>query len=125
MASLTLNRSWLNRLDSGAGISALSSVGKARTFTVDGEVSTWAGGRQRAMFTPGERGQMPVTLLILSASTVDTLRSWEGVPVIFRDTFGLSFVGVFFNVTPADRRGEPGVFNAEFTLMAVSTVDGV
>lgn len=124
MASLSLTKSWLNRLDTGEGIAAYTAPTAPRQYTVEGEVSTWAGGRQRALSTPGEKGSWPITMLIVSAAAVATLRSWIGIPVAFRDPYGVRFVGVFWAVAPVARRGEPGLFNAEFVLQAVTTVDG-
>jgi hypothetical protein len=76
------------------------------------------------MSTPGERGTYPVAMLILPTSTITKLRAWVGVTVAFRDPFGVRFVGVFWAVAAKPRRGEPGYYDAEFVLNAVSVADG-
>lgn len=124
MAVLNLTKVWINRLDSGLAVSAQSDPTRTRVHAVDGEVSTWAGGRQRASVAEGERGSFSVTLVLLSLSTVETLRSWKGAPVQVRDARGQKFFGVFFAV-PIKERREAGYYDVELQLSIVTVTEGV
>lgn len=105
-------------------MSAMSAIGRSRQDSVDGDVSTWAGGRQRASIADGERGQSAIGLRLLTLSTVETLRSWKGIPVQFRDTRGQRLFGVYFDVDVKERR-EPDLYDADITLRTLSIVEGV
>ena len=124
MAVLNLTKVWVNRLDTGAAVSAQSDVQRTRVHSVDGEVSTWAGGRQRATMMQGERGQFTVTLVLLSMSTVETLRSWVGVPVQIRDARGQKFFGTFFAV-PIKERREPDMYDVDLSIATVTVTEGI
>lgn len=124
MAVLNLTRVWLNRTDTGDAVSAQSSIGKGQQHSVDGDVSTWAGGRQRSMVVEGERSTLPITLHLLSLSTVATLRAWKGVPIQVRDTRGQRWFGTFFQVDVTERR-EADLYDVAFSLRTLSIVEGV
>lgn len=124
MAVLNLTRVWVNRLDNGAAVSAQSGIARSRQHTVDGEVSTWAGGRQRASTAEGERGQFGVTLRLLPLSTVETLRTWVGVPVQVRDARGQRFFGIFFGVEIKENR-EATLYDVEIALLTLTVTEGV
>jgi len=124
MATLTLTALWINRLDSGAAITAQSGQRRGQSYDVDGEIKTFAGGRQRSITTAGERGQFPFTLLSISATTVDTLRSWLGLAVQVRDHRGQRWYGAILSVVVAERP-EPTLYDATVALRMVTTPDGV
>lgn len=124
MAVLTLTKVWINRLDTGIAVSAQSDVGRTRVHSIDGEVSTWAGGRQRASVAQGERGQFTVTLVMVPLSTVETLRTWVGTPVQIRDARGQKFFGTFFAVPITERR-EVDLYNVSIALSTLTVTEGV
>lgn len=124
MAVLNLTMMWVNRLDTGDSVSGQSSIQRGRQHSVDGEVSTWAGGRQRASMTDGERGQFAFTLRILSLTTVEKLRTWIGIPVQVRDARGQRFFGVFFSVEPKEWR-ESAIYDVDIALRVITYVEGV
>lgn len=124
MAVLTLTKVWVNRLDNGAAVSAQSGIARSRQHSVDGEVSTWAGGRQRASIADGERGQFAVTLRLLPLSTVDLLRTWAGIPVQVRDARGQRFFGTFFAVVVNENR-ETTLYDVDLTLLTLTVTEGV
>lgn len=125
MAVLPLSKVWINRWDSGEAVSAQSIPGRGRSHTMDGGVRTYAGGRQRAYATAGERGQFDVTLVGVSQTTVDTLRTWKGQTVQVRDHRGQRFVGVFFEVSVVERRDDVAAYNVALSLRTVTVVEGV
>lgn len=124
MAVLNLTRVWVNRLDNGAAVSAQSGITRTQQHSVEGEVSTWAGGRQRASIAEGERGTFGVTLRLLSLSTVATLRAWKGVPVQVRDARGQRFFGIFFGVEVKENR-ETNLYDVELTVQTLTVTEGV
>lgn len=124
MAVLNLTRVWVNRIDTGAAVSAQSGIARNQVHSVDGEVSTWAGGRQRASITEGERGSFGVTLRLLTLDTVALLRTWVGVPVQVRDARGQRFFGTFFAVPITENR-ETNSYDVEITLVTLTIVEGV
>lgn len=121
MATLTLTKVWINRLDTGEAVSANSSPERAREHGYVGEVRTYAGGRQRAVSAAGEQGQFQFTLRFLPFATVEKLRTWARVPVLVRDWRGQSFYGVFFRVPVTEHRALD--YDVQITLM-VTTVAG-
>lgn len=104
MATLTLTKVWVNRVDTGEAVSAQSSVERSREHSLAGEVRTYAGGRQRAVSQAGEAGKFQVTLRFLPAVTVEKLRTWIGLPVSIRDARGQQFYGVYFTVPVVEHR---------------------
>ena len=124
MATLILDRVWVNRLDSGQAVSAQSGTDRARSHAMDGEVRTYAGGRQRAYTTVGERGQFEVTLRMVSQATIDVLRSWIGVPVQVRDARGQRFVGIYFEVPVSELRSA-AFYDVRLSVRTLTVAEGV
>jgi len=122
MAVVTLTKLWINRLDSGAAVSA-QSAGRARMHDQAGEVRTYAGGRQRAVTQAGERGTFTARLVDVSLATVDVLRAWVGADVQVRDHRGQRFFGVFFAVTITESK-DPALYDAAIVLRTVTVVEG-
>lgn len=124
MAVLTLTKVWINRLDTGAAVSAQSGVDRTQAFAFDGEVSTWAGGRQRASLADGDKGTFGVTLRLVTLATVEILKAWRGIPVQVRDARGQRFFGTYFGVTIAETR-EVAYYQVSFVLSTLTIVEGV
>lgn len=122
MATLTLTKAWINRLDTGEAVSAQSSVDRTREHGITGEVRQYAGGRQRAVTRAGEQGSFQFTLRLVPAATVEKLRTWVGVPVLVRDWRGQAFYGVFFRVPVIEQRS-PVEYDVQVSL-STTTVDG-
>lgn len=98
MATLTLTKVFLNRLDNGESVAA-PSTDRGQSYSMDGEVRSYAGGRQRFFGTTGEHGTFQVTLRRLTLAQVATLRTWKGLAVQLRDRRGQSITGTFTTVT--------------------------
>lgn len=124
MATLQLDRVWIHRLDTAEAVSARSGTDRARSHDMDGEVRTYAGGRQRAFTKAGERGQFGVTLRLVTQPTIDVLRSWQGIPVQVRDHRGQRFVGVYFGVDVGERR-EVSYYDVRLTIRTLTAPEGV
>lgn len=129
MAALTLDRVWVNRLDSGEAVSA-GSWDRSQNYEKPGEVRNYAGGRQRAISTPGERGTFAFTLRKVPLPAVNTLRAWKGLPVQVRDHRGQRWFGVFFSVGVMEPLVPPGPvtgywYDVALTLRTITAVEGV
>lgn len=123
---LTLTQLWINRLDTGAAISAPSGVdGGATSWENQGEVRLYASGRRRGVMVEGEGGTVGFTLLEMTFTQVETLRSWKGANVQVRDWRGRRWFGVFFSVAETPQMRYPDVYQAAFTLQTTTTVEGV
>lgn len=122
MTTLVLTSVWLNRMDTGEGIS-VPSAGRTRQTGVEGRVTTAAGGRRRAISQAGQLQTYAFTLLSITHTTMVKLESWLGIAVQLRDHRGQRFVGTFFELTSVEPSLDPNEFNATMTLQVVSTED--
>lgn len=120
MATLVLNRLWLNLVATGAAVSGYSAPGRAPSYGMDGTIATYAGGRQRSITREGVHGSYVTTLLLMSRADITTLRGWMGQAVQVRDDRGRVFVGVFRDVPEIERQGIPDKFDVPLSLGLVS-----
>jgi len=123
MATLILTRCWVNRLATGDAVSAQSAPDRSRRHEMDGEVRTFAGGRQRSITSLGERGAFSFVLVDVSLTTVDLLRTWIGQPVQVRDHRGQRFFGVFYTVSPVEAK-EPTLYHVPISLRVITVAEG-
>lgn len=118
MATLTLTRVFVNRLDTGDAFGAQSAPDRPQVWSEGGEVRTYAGGRQRGISEAGERGSVTMTLVALTKANVDTLRSWKRIPVLVRDHRGQSWPSVFYEVEVGEYRD--GFYTATMTFYVIT-----
>ena len=119
MATVLLDRVWINLVSTGAAVSAFTAD-RGRVHAMEGDVRTYAGGRRRAITVEGIQEQFACTLRQLSAATVATLVEWMGQAVQVRDHRGMLIVGVFFAVIPIEQI-EPTIWDAAIVVRVVST----
>lgn len=125
MAALTLNKVWLNRLDTGEAVSSTSlRSGRGQKWTNTVEARRYAGGRIRAVSVAGEMGEVTFPLSPVTGATVATLRSWKGVTVQYRDHRGQKFFGVFADVDVSEYLPAT-MYIAAITLMVLTTTQEV
>lgn len=120
MATLTLDRIWVNRWDTGQAVSGQSARDRGEAYSVDGEVRTYGAGRQRSITTQGEHGTYTFKLRMLSRANVELLRAWKGIAVQVRDHVGRRFVGVYRAVEISEYTGDPTIFDVAINLQTVS-----
>jgi hypothetical protein len=122
---LALTQLWLNRTDSGAAITAVTTD-RGPAYSTAREVVTFASGRQRAISVVGERGTVPFTLMGVSYTTVVTLRQWmrDGVTVQARDHRGQRWFGVFDEIRQSEPLS-PNEYDVGIVLRTVDVVEGV
>lgn len=73
------------------------------TDALEGEVRSY-GGRRRILTGDDEGVSFSQTLREVTLADVVTLRSWKGLPVLWRDKFGTKVYGVFFAVSPGAQK---------------------
>jgi hypothetical protein len=125
MTSLTLNKLWINRLDTGEAISAPTERGsRSQKWTNGLEVRQYANGRNRSIGTTGEQGAISYKLLLISQATYEQLRTWKGIAVQVRDHRGQKWFGVFGEVD-VDEYLPSGLYSATVTLLVITATEGV
>jgi len=123
MATLTLSKIFVNLIDTGEAVSGNSDPSRTQQHDMDGEVRTYAGGRQRSITREGVRGSFGFTLLQLTKANVDTLTSWIGQTVQVRDHRGQRFHGVYYAIAVGEYL-HPARWKASIELRLVSESDG-
>ncbi len=98
MATLTLPKTFINLVSSGAAVSAYSGDDRADDFEVPGESRMYAGGRRRSIVGAGTIATYPFTLQLVPDADVATLRAWAGQLVQVRDNLGRRVFGVYRKV---------------------------
>lgn len=124
MATLVLNRVWVNLVATGQGVSGMSARDRSEDYAVPLEVRTYAGGRRRSIRSAGTMGGYKVQLLLIPRATVDTLVSWEGQLVQVRDHKGRRFFGVYPSVEVVEIVSR-STWHAGFELTVVTAAEGV
>jgi hypothetical protein len=122
MATLTLDRVWINLIPSGESVNGWAAPVRSETFEVPGDIRRYAGGRERATRLRGMTESKQFAMQRLSTVDKDTLKSWAGRHVQVRDLSG-KWLGTFF-AGGVDRNMD-GSWDLAFTLTAVTTVEGV
>jgi hypothetical protein len=122
MATLTLTQVWVNLMSTGESVVGNSTTSRSQSYAVDGDVRTYAGGRQRSITQLGERGRFEFTLELVSLTALATLRSWAGQAVQVRDHRGQQWYGTYFEVAVGEHRAS-AYYSAQITLLTV-TVGG-
>lgn len=122
--TLNLQRLWLNRTDTGQGISAASDRDRSTGYAIAGEVRTYASGRRRAVAVAGVEVDVSRTFVALDNPTKEQLITWLGVHCQLRDHRGNKWFGVFFKVDVGEYM-LPTLYQATVTLLVTTTVEGV
>lgn len=123
MSMLTLDKLWITLASTGQSIAA-PSIGNESVSGLDGEVRTYAGGRQRSVAREGIGGQLDRTLRLRTSTIADLLESWVGQTVMVRDARGQWWWGVFFKVSRKAVKGTT-TYDLAITVNLVTTPEGV
>lgn len=101
MVVVTYDRMWLTNTVTLEHLGARTDRAREWTSSVQGEIRTYAAGRQRAIGSIGASAQWGFTLMQLLLPQVETLETWmeAGVTVFARDNRGQHMYGTFFTVT--------------------------
>lgn len=127
-----LTRLWMTSVVTGESFGWYTDPSREQTYSVKGEIRTYAGGRQRAVGSVGASGSWRFTLVELTLADTAQLREWmeAGVTIYARDHRGQSMYGTFFEVGMGEYpavtyTSATNLYTANITLQAVDVVEGV
>lgn len=123
MAKLILTKCWLNLMSTGQGLSFYSGRDKNLSRSMNGSVRQYAAGNQVAISSKGIKGTFNFVLQRATQDDIDTLDSWLGQTVIYRDYRSRAIFGVFFDYTATDNANR-GYYTVMITLNQVTYTEG-
>lgn len=120
MASVTLDTSWLHLQSSLSTYVQVPLASEAVKEAGVGRVSRYAGGRLRSVSRPGTQRVVTCSASFVPRATVELLRAWVNVPLVFRDPSGRQFGVVYFDLSVTEVPGTVGVADVALVLAEVS-----
>jgi hypothetical protein len=123
LTTLVLSKLWLNRMDTGEGISGAGGRQPSSGYGMDGQVRTYASGRRRAVSTVGVKVEVPRTMVALDFATKEKLITWLGINCQLRDHRGNKWFGVFYDLAIAEYM-RPDLYAVTITLLVTTTTEG-
>lgn len=123
MVAITLDRTYINLVSTGALMSAYTGLGRTREYHSDGSAQKFAGGRVRSISEEGLLGQQNFVLRDVSDTDIETLKTWVTQTVLVRDNRGRRMFGAFYTVGYPDRM-LPGYYDVPLTVYEVSYQEG-
>jgi hypothetical protein len=125
MATLTLPLTFINLAADGTLVlAAWSTVEGGMSHAHQGEVTTAAGGRRRAVSVEGEATVWPFGLRYVTLAQVASLRDYADQVVQVRDIRGQLHYGKYFQVEQTNIR-EVGRYDVSMELNVVTFPEGV
>jgi hypothetical protein len=95
MATVTLTQVWFHNRSDLSDYVTLDATQLWDQTASPGQVRRFAGGRLRSITTTGNHRQLSITFELVDRDTVDQLRDWTGVTLLYRDPLGRNLFGVF------------------------------
>lgn len=123
MVAITLDRTFVNLVATGAVVSAYTGRGRSRNYKTDGAVQGFAGGRFRSIALEGVAGQQTFMLRDVSAADIETLKSWIGETILVRDNRGRRMFGTYFEVGYNDRM-DASYYDVTLNVSEVTYLEG-
>lgn len=123
MATITLDRTFVNLIATGAVVKAYTGRGRSRSYKTDGAVQAFAGGRYRSIALEGTAGQQTFMLRDVSTTDIETLKTWIGETVLVRDNRGRRMFGTYYDVSFSDRMLD-GYYDVTLNVFEVSYAEG-
>lgn len=123
MATLPLDKLWINLVATGEGISGASQSSKTQEFAVEGRMVKSGNGRMRGVSVAGESGEFPYEYVVGTAAVRDKLRTWQANLVQVRDSRGQKWYGLFFGVSVTEYK-RTDLYRISFTLQMASYTEG-
>jgi len=102
MAKIDIGTIVLNRVADLDTYVEIPAVQMPQEHNRQGMVKTYAGGFRRAIIMEQHSRSVTVACERVPRRLVETLESWIGEPLLFRDAFEQMFVGVTFRVQRTD-----------------------
>jgi hypothetical protein len=125
MATLLLNKTWVNLFTTGDSVTAWRSGDDVDTQTAAGEVRTYAGGRQRAITAEGVQVGWTFTLVGVTTAGTDLLRSWLGQTIVVRDNRGRRIFGVLFECPRRPWKEQLDMYDVDMSVRGVDATEEV
>lgn len=95
MAKIILDRVWFTLgSDTSQSLACLRTDGQDFGDDIEGEVRSYAGGRERFISTSTRKKSVGVAVVVKPAGYV-VLESWAGQRVLYRDEFGTKMWGIY------------------------------
>jgi len=124
MATLVLDRVWMNLVASGVAVAAQSDPDRTREYNDEGEIRIYGEGRARVISSVGERGFFSFEFEGVTEDQITTLRAWKKQLVQVRDHMGRRFYGSYFSVAVGEYRGELDLYTAAISLQFATYTEG-
>lgn len=125
MASVTLTTGWLHLAASLSTYVTFDVQTVSESANRPVEVKRYAAGRLRSVVQPGVGRSIEIAGMHAARATVDTLRTWVGETVMWRDPMGRKVVGVFANIEVEEVVGVHTRPNISLTLQETTWDEAV
>lgn len=125
MATLNLTKAWINNAATGEAVNAQRLADDTDESSIEGRVGTYSGGRRRAITQEGVAATWQITLVQVSYTDTETLRSWMGETVLVRDNRGRKVYGVVLAVPRAPWKELLDTYDVALTVQTVSYDENV
>lgn len=123
MVAISLDRTYVNLVATGAYVAAYTGRGRSRQYRQDGGVQAFAGGRYRSIGVEGLLGTQTFMLRDVTDADIETLKTWIGQTVLVRDNRGRRMFGTYYEVGFSDRMS-PGLYDVTLNVTEVSYQEG-
>lgn len=123
MATLNLDRVWINLMGTGEPVAAFSAD-RERRVSVQGENRTYGGGRRRSISQVGLTDVITFTLRRVTTAQRDQLEEWLGREVMYRDYRGQRAVGTLYDLDIREYKAERDLYDIATTVHVVTWVEG-
>jgi len=107
MASISLTRMWVHRLDDIANPIDVEAMRFSETRTQGGGVRVYAGGTRRSIQTDENTRTITYEFPLLDRTKYNTLRGWLGQSVLVRDQRGNFSYGSIYSVSTSEDPDTP------------------
>lgn len=126
MATVTLDEGWLHDAANLATFVRVDLSSVAESAEIPADVRRYAGGRLRLVTKPGPARTVSVACKLADRAAVDTLRSWVGRLLLYRDPTGRKVWSMFGEVSITEIPGGDSTFaDCSFVLREVSHTEAV
>ena len=120
MASVTLDSIWMHDADDHTDFVRARAGSINVVSGADGQVRTYAGGRQRLIRGPAQPRTMSVTMSNIERDAVNDIEQRRGTVQMLRDGRGRVVFGAFFDLQVDETPGLRGRASASFTFQEVT-----
>jgi len=110
--------------DLAQSVACYSDAPPSYVDQIEGEVRSF-GGRRRILLGDDEGVSFGQTLRELTAEHVRTLRSWKGLPVLYRDAWGTKVYGTYLAPNPQAEKARREVWSLAIAFTESTVYESV